>query len=113
MYKRLVRLLFVHRPADPEGRRAAAVLVAEARAFGAWIEARRHPHPPPAEALAWADLILTLGDCPALPCPPHAQHRHWPETNAIALARRLAGVVGGLRLLARMDASRDGDDKAE
>ena len=58
----------------------------------------------------WADLVITLDESArrALPVlPARVRHRHWPldaEPGAgrpEAIAARLDGVVGGLRLLAR------------
>lgn len=78
--------------------------------------------PPSRAALAWADLIVTLGDeaeshCPALPA--HVQKRHWPLADLVGgnpddIARtlraacddiraRVDGIVGGLRLMAKSD----------
>ena len=64
------------------------------------------------ELFAWADLVMTLGDSKnALPpLPAHAQTRHWPvslsdglETALAETRRRVEGVIGGLRMMARSD----------
>jgi len=70
------------------------------------------------EAVPWdagaepaPDLVITLGEAawdalPALPA--GTQHRHWPlaghdRATLAELVERVDGVVGGLRLLARVD----------
>ncbi len=103
MYKRPVRLLFVHRRGEKTELDAARTALEVASRHSGWIEARRATPEEAAEALAWADLVLTLGECPCPPLPAHAQHRHWPELRQAAIEERLAGVVGGLRLLSRLD----------
>jgi len=106
VYKRPARLLFLHHPDD----RCADFLLRRVRAHSKWIEGRTLALPAKGDdlprALAWADLVVTLGGCPPPQrLPPHVQHRHWQDTSPEALQRRLQGVVGGLRLLARLDAS--------
>jgi len=103
VYKRPVRLLFLHRSGERREHDAAHLALEAATRHGDWIEARRAPLEDAADALAWADLVLTLGTCPCPPLPPHAQHRHWPDLRPTAIQGRLAGVVGGLRLLSRLD----------
>ncbi len=104
MYKRPARLLFLHPTDDP----CAAFLLRRAEEHPGWIEGRALALPAKGDdlpqALAWADLVITLGACPTPErLPPHVQHRHWQDTTPASLQRRLSGVVGGLRLLARLD----------
>ena len=103
MYKRPVRLLFLHRSGARDEQDAAHIALEAATRHGHWIEARLAPLEEAAETLDWADLVLTLGVCPCPPLPAHAQHRHWPDLDRTAIEERLAGVVGGLRLLSRLD----------
>ena len=72
--------------------------------------------------LAWADLVVTIGDevdAHRLALPAHVQKRHWPFATLVGgdaddIARtvraacddiraRVDGIVGGLRLMARSD----------
>ncbi len=103
MYKRPVRLLFLHRRGAQDEQDAACAALEAATRHAQWIEARRTSLEEAGEALDWADLVLTLGECPCPPLPAHAQHRRWPDLDRTAIEERLAGVVGGLRLLSRLD----------
>lgn len=77
--------------------------------------------PPPggravtAEDLTWADLVVSLDEpARAVPLPAGTRGKHWPLPAAPALggldalreeiARRITAMVGGMRMLARMDA---------
>ena len=102
MYKRRARILFWH-PTDPARARYAATL---AEALGAgWLEARagETDH-------VWPDLLIAL-DCHATPDIPRAAHtqcKYWPLAQDAwedAVRARIFGVIGGFRLLARMDQS--------
>ncbi|WP_298169728.1 hypothetical protein [Acidithiobacillus sp.] len=102
MYKRRVRILFWH-PTDPAKARYAATL---AEALGAdWLEARMDE-----PDHAWPDLLIAL-DCrtaPDIPRATHTQCKYWPLAQGSwkdAVRARITGVIGGLRLLARMDQS--------
>ena len=102
MYKRRVRILFWH-PTDPAKARYAATL---AEALGAdWLEARTDE-----PDHAWPDLLVVL-DChtaPDIPRATHTQCKYWPLAQGSwedAVRARITGVIGGLRLLARMDQS--------
>lgn len=121
MYKRKVRVLFLSLGSAACGRMAEDYARREG---SAWLEARAacfsargvEPSVPyflseeeMPGALAWADLVVTLGGCEDefdLPLPPGVQRRHWalPEPGAREeIERRVAGIIGGIRLLARSD----------
>ena len=73
------------------------------------------------DLLNWADLVVTLTDdilarCP--PLPPQARHKPWvmedcAESDLRALRddirRRIERMIGGLRMLSRMDAAAHSD----
>lgn len=138
MYKRKVRILFLD-----DANAIAAFACAYANAIGAqWLEAKsattaQHAAVPAhieqlaaeqglplvacaalaATHLAWADLVITLGQTRAPTLPPQAQTRHWPMPTAIdtrddvdgvtqEIKRRVEGVIGGIRLLAKSDDER-------
>ena len=109
-YKRKVRVAFLS-----EGDPSLAPLAAQIAAVAAdWIEARAAwltRHEGEAELLdstllAWADLVVTLdamaeAQCPALPA--GVLKRYYPvgKNPNEELQRRIAGMVGGLRLMER------------
>lgn len=100
-YKRPARVLFVATDT------AAADIGARAARLGAgWIEPRAALAPPQATALAWADLVVSL-DQDARdtlpPLPPTARHVHWPPASATEREQRIRGMLGGLRLLSRIE----------
>lgn len=121
-FKRKARVLFV----GPPTHTAMAVAWAE-RLGDAWVEARHAPaHTLTTTTTAWADLVVTVGAAAARDLPPlpdHVQTKHWlrgdaqttdavgdadkPETELramrAALRIRVAGLIGGLKLLARSD----------
>ncbi len=104
MYKRRARLIFLSSTPDLAVRasRIAAALGA------AWIEARACP----ADAIATdCDLLVTL-DAVALATrqlsPPGCRSVHWPLSPSCTdsdIAAHVESLVGGMRLLARLDAS--------
>jgi len=102
MYKRRARILFWH-PDDPEKAQKAALLAMELGS--AWLEARANDHD-----LSWPDLFIAL-DCNSIPEKPwarHTQRKCWPKDAKepeAALRNRILGVIGGFRLLARLDQS--------
>lgn len=102
MYKRRARVLFWH-PTDPAKARYAATLAGNLGAD--WLEARAD-----ATDRAWPDLLIAL-DCHTLPEIPRAEHtqgKYWPLPQnqwEAALRARILSVIGGFRLLARMDRS--------
>lgn len=151
MYKRKARILFVSGHAV-----GASMAQAWANLRGAdWLEARavcldpQPPHPLAltvmhevgaqlssapsaffnADALAWADLVVTLcrdSAARAHALPPGVQKKYWPvpeprlarpeaEIGAALrvlrdeLRERVDGLIGGMRLLARMDAGEHDD----
>ena len=103
MYKRRARILFWH-PTDPAKARYAATL---AESLGAdWLEARAEE-----TDHDWPDLLIAL-DCHAAPLifrAAHTQCKCWPlvaqDLWEDAVHQRILGIIGGLRLLARMDRS--------
>ena len=103
MYKRRARILFWH-PTDPAKARYAATL---AESLGAdWLEARSEE-----TDHDWPDLLVAL-DCHAAPPifrAAHTQCKYWPSVAQDrwedAVHKRILGIIGGLRLLARMDRS--------
>lgn len=66
-----------------------------------------------AEYREWADLVIHLGTAPSSPLPlgPQAQLRCWElqedENWPQMLSHKIQGVIGGLRMLARLDAGRN------
>ncbi|AIA56014.1 MULTISPECIES: hypothetical protein [Acidithiobacillus] len=102
MYKRPAHIQFLS-PQNPARCAAALELCAE-RGAG-WVLAAGAEAPP-----QWPDLIVWLDTPPQgdnAPGSPQALLRHWPlaEPWPEDLARRIDGLLGGLRLLARMDGS--------
>lgn len=104
MYKRRARLIFVSSTPDLAAR-AARIAVA----LGAsWIEARACPlGTTPTDC----DLLVTL-DAAALAThqdpAPGCRHAHWPLSPSSKdgdIASHVEGLIGGMRLLARLDAS--------
>ncbi|MDA8390676.1 MAG: hypothetical protein M0Z76_08130 [Gammaproteobacteria bacterium] len=98
MYKRRARILFLATdPADGAcARRAAQTLGAK------WLEPVGDAHDTP------IDLIISLdADAACGPLPQGVPHKHWPigEPRAEDIRRRVAGLVGGMRLLAAVDDS--------
>jgi len=115
MYKRKARILFVDRHAP-----AAALAARLANELGAdWLEGR---HATPASAaghMPWADLLVHFDpDLPArLATPPKTLRlKHWPlaadpaqpdTALAAELRERIRGMVGGMRMLARLSPEDD------
>ena len=104
MYKRRARVTFVSSTPDLAER---AVRVATALG-SSWIEARACPT---GMAPDECDLLVTL-DATALAAraalPPGCRHAHWPLSPSSAdgdIASHVEGLIGGMRLLARLDAS--------
>lgn len=95
-YKRRARVVFAGPSAwVARARRAAAVQ------GGDWVETGGLE-----DALSgWADLVVTLdararARLPALP--PTCRHKHWPVSGEEEIEARVAGMIGGLRLLSRL-----------
>jgi hypothetical protein len=110
MYKRPARMLFLCAPGDE---RAALAARLTAGIGPGWMEAR-HAAVDDVDggAIAWADVVIALDPaardrCPALP--PGVRLRPWdlpdlpPEEAEAEIRRRLASMLGGLRMLARVD----------
>ncbi len=105
MYKRRARLAFAGDGAE----RAVAITAAS---IDEWAEARVAPLADAeqlAEAMAWADLLVSLdgeaeGRCSAPPV--GTRHVHWPVAETDDLEARINGLAGGMRLLARSDGGR-------
>lgn len=95
-YKRRARVLFL----GPSQLGAAAV--AAALELGAeWLE----PSTTEAAASGWADLVVTLDPVsrdhlPTLPAT--SRHKHWNVDTPAEVRERVAGMIGGMRLLARL-----------
>jgi len=102
MYKRPAHIQFLS-PQNPELCRLALELCAQ-RGAG-WIVAAGAEAPP-----QWPDLIVWL-DTPPEPirakASPQALVRQWSLVEPLqdSLAERIEGLLGGLRLLARLDNS--------
>ena len=102
MYKRALRLTLC---CDDDALCQQALAYATAQSQ--WLQLRTQNHQTPLDH--WADLIITIGRDEAVFSPPlagHQQHRHWqaPAQHALSwLERQLDGVIGGLRLLSRLD----------
>lgn len=105
MYKRRARVLFVH-PQDPEKAQQAARWAQELG--DAWLEARAADgcSPPPWQ---WPDLVIQLEEPPRpMPLASHTQGRTWrvPAADWPAdVQERIRGVIGGFKLLSRLDQS--------
>ena len=95
-YKRRARVLFLGPPAL-----SAAALEAALELGAEWLEPSTAEPP----ASGWADLVVTLDPVsldllPALPAT--TRHKHWDVATPPAVRERVAGMIGGMRLLARM-----------
>lgn len=113
MYKRRARLLFVH-PLDCEKARQASEMATQLGQD--WLESRGTCYADHIGNLDstgnrdWPDLVIHLGTTPTSPLPlgPQAQLRCWQlqedETWPVLLSHKIQGVIGGLRMLARLDA---------
>ena len=105
MYKRRARLVFAGDGAE----RAVAITAA---AIDEWAEARIAPLADAeqlAEAMAWADLLISLNEEAKARCatpPTGTRHVHWPVAETDDLEARIHGLAGGMRLLARSDGGR-------
>ncbi len=110
MYKRPARVLFIGANGDSHTDLAAR-LTGEIGA--GWMEGLGADLDRlDADQLAWADLVIPLDvhtrqRCPALP--PTARLKVWdlpelpPEDTEAEIRRRLTGMLGGLRMLSRVD----------
>ncbi len=114
MFKRRARLLVASE--RPDGRAARVAELAAAAEFEDWIEVR------PARAmgaltddhLAWADLLVAVDTAAARAMPEHrpatCRPKYWrlpAETGAeldLQALEALRCMVGGMRMLARVDA---------
>lgn len=96
VYKRRARVLFLG-PATLTESALAASLELGAR----WVEPRTDESP----ASGWADLVVTLDSdsrdtLPTLP--PTTRHKHWDAATPTEVRDRVFGMIGGMRLLARL-----------
>lgn len=95
-YKRPARVIFL----GPSPLVAAAM--SAATELGAdWLE----PNTTRPPASGWADLVITLdaSSQAALPAlPGTTRHKHWPAQSPEDVRKRVAGMLGGMRLLARL-----------
>lgn len=104
MYKRPVRILF----AGPEAVALRACYWTTRLADGlAEAQCTTVLTPAPA-ALGWADLLVIVGETPCASDRPGLTIRRWlPPRDTVLdewLQDRIAGVLGGIRLLAQLDA---------
>ncbi|MEY2343123.1 hypothetical protein AB4090_13570 [Acidithiobacillus sp. IBUN Pt1247-S3] len=102
MYKRRAHVVFLHEQ-RPEIA-ACAVALAE-QSGGEWLEARH-------EYLDqnWPDLLILLDgrEPDKLDIPQHTRGKAWPLGTdwEAELQQRIGGMIGGFRLLARLDDSK-------
>ena len=102
MYKRALRLTLC---CDDDALCQQALVFAASQSQ--WLVLRTQNHQTPLDH--WADLIISIGHDEAEFSPPlagHQQLRHWQapvQASQLWLERQLDGVVGGLRLLSRLD----------
>ena len=105
MYKRRARIRFWHAEDGEKARRAAELAY---RLGGDWVEADALVGVGNGAADPWPDLLIAL-DCshpPALPLAPHTRCKCWTCSDGGQDTRqRILGILGGLRLLARLDQS--------
>ncbi|SFD55728.1 hypothetical protein SAMN05660831_01843 [Thiohalospira halophila DSM 15071] len=85
-YKRRARLLFLGQSAE------VAADLARERA-PEWVKPVGEPP---------FDLVIRLGEADD-PAPEGVRCLHWPETDRDGLIRRIDGLAGGMRLLARSE----------
>ncbi len=102
MYKRRARVVFLHEQC-PEI--AARAVEWSEQHGGEWLEAQ-HEY----QDREWPDLLILLdGRVPdKLDLPKHIRVKSWPLGTAweSELEKRVLGMIGGFRLLARLDASK-------
>ena len=96
VYKRRARVLFLGPPAL-----ATAAAEAALELGAEWLAADTAEAP----ASGWADLVVTLDSVsrdrlPALPAT--SRHKHWNVNTPAEVRERVAGMIGGMRLLARL-----------
>ena len=110
MYKRPVRVLYLGQAYDPRTEMAARLTaeIGAGRMEGRGASVRDVD----AESLAWADLVVpmdaeSLRQCPAPP--PTARLKPWdlPDANGerarAIIHERIQAMLGGLRMLSRLD----------
>lgn len=117
MYKRPAHVLLLH--PDPE--RIASLAAQAVSENTRWLIIRvRRPHPAPIDEVAWADLIISPPSLDTTSLAGSTPQRHWSELESVdgsddpaGIRRRIQGMVGGLRMLARIDAPGTPTDEAE
>ncbi len=100
-YKRRARVVFLGTPEQ-----VALACEAAAREGADWIQTGE----PEKAVYGWADLVVTLDQSARESLPPlpaTTRHKHWPVACKDDISRRVRGMIGGLRLLSRLDASSD------
>ncbi|MDD3760092.1 MAG: hypothetical protein PHO57_04570 [Acidithiobacillus sp.] len=101
MYKRRAHIVFLHEQYPGIAERAVAL--AE-QSGGKWLEAR-HEH----LDRDWPDLLILLDgrDPDKLELASHTRGKSWPlgPDWEAELQQRIGGMIGGFRLLARLDDS--------
>lgn len=103
-YKRPARVLFLS--ADEK----AQLAVQCAGLMGSTlINARASTQiPPPNDALAWADLVVSLDPTAHEHLPQlltTTRHVHWPVVDTSDIETRVKGMLGGMRMLERTSES--------
>jgi predicted protein tyrosine phosphatase len=117
MYKRPVRILFL---AGSGNRRTQTATRLTADIGAGWMEARgASVEDVGSGALAWADLVVLLDAdsrrrCPALPATARLKSLDLPddpsEGGEAIIRKRIHAMLGGLRMLSRLDEQRDEQD---
>lgn len=109
MFKRKARILFV--AAQDDNRAQMARALAEEHG-GEYLEARADTAPGAAQTLQWADLIVSFDaavQARLAPLAPHTRTKLWPLPEAsdaqmpARLEEKVGGMIGGLRMLSRLD----------
>ncbi len=126
MYKRPAHVLFLAGPGD---RRVETATRLTADIGAGWMEARgASVQDVGLDTLDWADLVIPLDAdsrrrCPALPATarlkvwdlpdlPGEEGEEGEEGEAI-IRERVHAMLGGLRMLSRLDTRRDGQDSRD
>lgn len=119
MYKRRARLLVAGATADGRAARVAALATAED--FALWLEVRAAESMAALdpESLAWGDLLIAVDPQAAAqfpqPRPATCRTKYWNLPSATdarldaAILDSLHCMVGGMRMLARLDGVAPGD----
>jgi hypothetical protein len=117
MYKRPARVLFLGEPGD---RRIETATRLTADIGAGWMEARgASVRDVGSDTIAWADLVIPLDadsrrQCPSLPATARLKVWELPdgpgEEGEAIIRERIHAMLGGLRMLSRLDARHNGQD---